>query len=328
MNRAFRIFAVGASAGGYNAVMTILKGIPESINAAFLVVIHSSFDQTNYFSSYLQKRISLSVNDVEGEIEVKAGNVYLSKTDFHLYAENNTVSNIKGPRENLFRPAIDVLFRSSAVAFGHRCVGVLLTGRLSDGTSGLGAIKQCGGLTVIQNPETAQYSDMPGNALAEVEVDYIFDLEKMAAGIIDICHQPLPPSRPIPDHVMKEALIATAVKSQVLVDKSLGEQVPFSCASCGGPLWQMNNDDGTKRYRCHVGHSFTQEALLQSQNIKLEETLWVSLRTLEEKKQLLSKMSSEFEEKSFNKLSESYRNKILEIDEHIKQLKNLIQGDE
>ena len=321
----FRLFLVGASAGGYKAIIKLLEEVPADINAAFFIVVHGSFDQTNFFGDYLRKRISLNVDGVPDKSNIRSGTVFLSKPDSHLYIHENVVSNIKGPRENLFRPSIDVLFRSGGVAFGNRCVGVLLTGRLYDGVSGLAAIKQCGGLAVIQNPATAEFSEMPENALDLVEVDFIFDLEKLAKGITDICKQPLPPERSVPDHIRRESLISATIKSQIKVDNSLGEQVPFSCASCGGPLWKMHDEYGTKRYRCHVGHSFTPDALLESQNQKLEETLWASLRTMEEKKQLLTKMAEEYTGKNFKSMVQHYQDKIKEIEKHISHLRYLMK---
>ncbi|HDZ14144.1 hypothetical protein LCGC14_1395840 [marine sediment metagenome] len=103
---------------------------------------------------------------------------------------------------------------------------------------------------------------------------------------------------------MSDANIAIKVKSKVRTEQSLGEQVALSYASCGGPVWEMK-EKGIKRYRCHVGHSFTQKALLQTQNDKLEETLWVSLRTLEEKKMFLRRMVEELATKGYKFIASS-----------------------
>ena len=103
----------------------------------------------------------------------------------------------------------------------------------------------------------------------------------------------------------------------------LGEKVSLSCASCGGPLWKIK-DTEIERYRCHVGHSFSQESLLLAQNENLEHTLWVCLRTLEEKKVLMLKMAENFKSKGSEQIARSYSDRIQEVDEHIDRLRQLM----
>lgn len=324
MASSFRLFCIGASAGGHAAVLEVLKNIDPGINAAFAVVLHAAIDSPTNFGHFLQNNTKLKVETAETDTLIEAGKIYLSKPNNHLFIQGSTITRSMGPRENLFRPSIDVLFRSAAVGFNSKCVGVLLTGRLNDGTSGLEAIKRCGGLAIIQNPETAEFSDMPSSAQEFVEIDYILNLEKIGAAIKEICQHDLPVELSVPESIVREANIAMKIKSQVRTEESLGDQVPLSCASCGGPLWKMK-ESGIERYRCHVGHSFTQEALLKSQNDKLEETLWVSLRTFEEKKMLLRRMAEEYAAKGFKSIASSYRNKEKEVTTHITRLRELMQ---
>ncbi len=324
LSNLFRVFVIGASAGGHDAVINTLANIPINVNGAFLVVIHNSFDSSGGFERVLEKKIKLKVQLAGSEVPILPGNVYLSFSNQHLVVSDSSLMLSKGPRENLFRPSIDVLFRSAAVSFKNRCVGVLLTGRLNDGTAGLLAIKRCGGIAIIQDPKTAEFSEMPLSAQRSVKVDYCMDVEDIGKLIEVICQQPLPPEKEVPQSLVKEARIALAIKSEISKEDSLGEQVPFSCPSCGGPLWKMT-DESMERYRCHVGHAFSQEAMLSGQNRKLEETLWVALRTFEEKRILLQRMAETYSEKGFTTLSASFRNKVEEVTEHINRLRDVMK---
>ena len=323
----FRLFVIGASSGGFRAIKMLLSDIPKGLNAAYLVVLHSAFDASNSYSKTLGMHLELNIVDAEHDMNIEPDTVYMAKADHHLFVRDSKMLLSKGPRENLFRPSIDVLFRSAAVAFHNRCVGVLLTGRLNDGTNGLDAIQQCGGLTVIENPETAEFSSMPLYAKETIPIDYVVNLEDMAGVITAICNEAPPEIKDVPSHIKKENNIAMRIKSQIELQEELGDQVPISCASCGGPLWKMKKSN-PERYRCHVGHAFTQEALLKSQDQSLEEALWVSIRTLEEKKTLMESMISDYEKRGMNKLTKSYKYKIDEVSEHIRNIRGVLQLDD
>lgn len=319
----FRLFLIGASAGGRMAVEKVLENLSHKTPAAFMVVVHSSFDMISSFSSYLNKKVEMEVLECKENIEIHPGKVYVGVPNQHMVVLDGKLSNTNGPRENLFRPSIDVLFRSAAVAYGNRCVGILLSGRLNDGTVGLEAIKRCGGESLIQNPKTAEFSGMPMTAQKFVEIDYTAELEDIGDLIKEIIEKPLPEEVEIPYALKREAAISTKIRSQVKTEDFLGEQVALSCASCGGPLWKIK-DTGISRYRCHVGHSFSEESLLLAQNENLEETLWVCLRTLEEKKVLMLNMAESFMEKGSEQIARSYSDKIQEVDEHIDRLRRIM----
>ena len=324
MDNDFRLFAIGASSGGFRAIKQILSDVPRGLNAAYLIVLHSAFDASNSYAKSLEKSVELTVVTAEDHMEIRPDMVIIAKPDHHLFVRDSKVLLSKGPRENLFRPAVDVLFRSAAVAYKNHCVGILLTGRLNDGASGLSAIQQCGGLTIIENPDTAEYSSMPSYAKETMDIDYIVNLEDMANVIVSVASENLPQSKTIPIPIIKENDIAMRIKSQIGLQETLGKQVPISCASCGGPLWKIeySNQD---RYRCHVGHAFTQEALLKSQDSSLEEALWVSVRTLEEKRTLMKTMVNDYKRKGMLQLIKSYSHKIEEVSEHIKNIKSVLK---
>ncbi len=324
MSNPERLIVIGGSAGARDAITGILSSIPKDINAAFFVVVHSSFDTPSFFDQVLKKRTDLDVVVAGNGVKITAGTVYIAKPNFHLTIDDNRVYIIKGPRENLFRPAIDVLFRSAAVHHSNRVIGILLTGRLNDGSSGLEAIKKCGGVTIIQDPETAEFRGMPAYAREHVAVDRILGLEDIARAILEIVSTEIPQKINVPLYLKRENEIVNKIGSNIFLENKLGDQVPISCPSCSGPLWKMK-DTSINRYRCHVGHSFTEEALLESQNESLEETLWISLRTLEEKRMLLERMHSNYDSKRSGSMVRSYDDKIMEVSKHISKLKQILQ---
>ncbi|MBT8295661.1 MAG: chemotaxis protein CheB, partial [Gramella sp.] len=275
------------------------------------------------FSSYLNQKLEIPVLDSKEGLKIEKAKVYVAIPNQHMIIDDGKLRNTNGPRENLFRPSVDVLFRSAAVSFGNRCVGVLLSGRLNDGTVGLEAIKRCGGTTVIQDPDTAEFKGMSLTAQKFVEIDHTAKLEDIPTLINRLIEKDLPEAVEIPKTIRREAEIATKIRSQVKTEDFLGEKVSLSCASCGGPLWRIK-DTEIERYRCHVGHSFSQESLLLAQNENLEETLWVCLRTLEEKKVLMLNMAEKFKGKGSDHLARSYSDKIKEVNEHIQKLRLLM----
>lgn len=324
MAKPVRIFVIGASAGGRAAVIGCLGAIAPDINAAFAVVVHSAFDMPSFFAPVLARKTDLQVVEAENGMKIESGTVYVARPNHHLFIEEGSIRLSQGPRENLFRPAIDVLFRSAAVSYGNRCVGILLSGRLNDGTTGLEAIKKCGGIAVIQNPETAEYGDMPQSAQHEVDIDFTTELEELPDLISQITRELPPAPHGIPQHLIRENGIATKIESQVATEEALGKQVPYACASCGGPLWEIE-DSGLTRYRCHVGHAFSQEALLEGQNSAMEEALWIALRNLEEKYRMLNSVATKYEEGRSKMLAKSYRDKTVEVLQQIDKLRAVLQ---
>jgi len=216
---------------------------------------------------------------------------------------------------------IDPLFRSAAAAHGAHVIGVVLTGMLDDGTAGLIAIKKCGGLTIVQDPQNAAYPDMPQSAINNAVVDYCIPTTEMGP-LLNKLTKELIEQRNLstPKDIKIEAKIAERVLSNVNETNALSNQVPYNCPNCGGVLWEMKATDIT-RYRCHTGHSFTSSALLISQNEKIEETLWISLRMFEERKNLLNNMSHKADQ---IKTKNYYLKRAKESEVHIERIRAML----
>lgn len=282
------IIVVGASAGGMQALMQLTAQFPKDFPASIFIVKHMSAETTGeVLVSALNASGGLPCEHAYNEQPFQSGHIYLAPSDQHILLVKGKILVTKGARENRYRPAIDPLFRSAAVAYGNHVVGIILTGYLDDGTSGMLAIKRCGGTCIVQDPVDAAYPDMPRSVIANVGADYCLPIAEMGMLLSDLVHRKLPSRKQPPKDIIIEAEIAQRVLSDLPSVEALGKQVPFNCPDCGGVLWQITEGDFL-RYRCHTGHAFTSAVLLAQQTAKIEETLWVALRMFEERQNLIA----------------------------------------
>lgn len=285
------VIVIGTSAGGLQALDSLFSQLPTDIPASLFIVQHMSPENTGEALLHrLSRNRGFHCKLAKNGERFEKGRVYITPADNHLLIKGDRLLVTKGARENRYRPAIDPLFRSAAVTHGPRVIGVVLTGMLDDGTAGLIAIKKCGGVTVVQDPKDAAYPETPENAVNNLKVDHCVPLAEMGRLLEDLSRTAAGIAKPIPASIRTEALIAERVLSDVAQVSELGKQVPYNCPNCGGVLWEVA-DPAVQRFRCHTGHSFTALALATSQTEKIEETLWISLRMFEERKNLLNNMA-------------------------------------
>jgi two-component system chemotaxis response regulator CheB len=316
------IIVIGASAGGITALRKIVAGLSSEMDIAVLAVLHVSPDSNcDIIAATLQKETTLRCVVPTDDTLISKGCFYLAPANRQMMAKDNLLRITHGTEENKYRPSIDVLFRSAAVVFSNRVIGVILTGMLEDGTSGMWAVKRCGGICIVQRPGEAEFSDMPNSVMNKIKVDYIDDLHQIPKTIEDILNKPLPPEVAIPKELMIEAKITENMMSDIQQLKKIGDQSDFVCPDCGGGLWEIKNDP-THRYRCYTGHVYTENLLQKIQNGKIDESIWVSIRMLEEKVNLLSLMSNRDENNEDRKVR--YENRVGELNSHIERLKNLL----
>ncbi|AYL95233.1 chemotaxis protein CheB [Mucilaginibacter celer] len=287
-----KIVVIGTSAGGMSASIKLLQQFPVDFPAPILMVQHISGDASgDALLQALNESIELKCVHAIQDAHLENGKVYLAPSDHHLMvSKSGHVQITKGAQENRSRPAIDPLFRSAAVAFGNRVIGIILTGYLDDGTAGLIAIKRCGGTCIIQEPNDAEYPDMPQNALNQVKTIYRLPIAKMGAALMKILAAPAKKQVEIPKDIELEVKIAERVLSDLAAVNELGNQVPFNCPGCGGVLWKIKKGSFL-RYRCHTGHAYTAASLVAEQTNKIEETMWVALRMFEERRNLLTTLA-------------------------------------
>ncbi len=229
-----------------------------------------------------------------------------------------------GPEENRWRPSIDVLFRSAAAAYSTRVIGIILTGSLDDGTSGMLAIKRSGGITIVQDPNEAEYPDMPLSVVDNMDVDYCISLANMWAIIAGIL-KTTPRKIPAPPDVIIESEIGERVVVDYENVRKIGGKSIYACPDCGGGLWSISKDNGNPdRYRCHIGHSYSEKDLVLKQGEILESTLWTALRIMEERRTLLKKMEDDNARKGLLRMATSYQEKGKEIQFHVDKMKEIL----
>ena len=195
----------------------------------------------------------------------------------------------RGPHENRTRPAIDALFRSAAVTYRSRVIGVVLSGFLDDGSAGLAAIEACGGLCVVQEPTDAMWPEMPRNALAQDHVDHRSTVAELPSLLRRLVLTPPGPVPPVPPHLILEAGISAQETAVVPEPAQVGNPTRLSCPQCGGVLNEVA-EQGTTRFRCQIGHAFTAETLVAAQDEELERALESALRMHRERVVLFRRM--------------------------------------
>ena len=207
--------------------------------------------------------------------------------------------------------------------------GVILTGFMSDGVVGMESIKRSGGKTVVQHPGEAEFPALPNNVIRQVNTDYVVPIHEMGEILVELAHQPDQDSVTVPTDIWQEAQIAERVMNSSVMtniedlDKA-GERSPYSCPDCGGGLWDFSQQNTVQRFRCHSGHAFTKEALMQGMSNHIEETLWVALRTLEERRNILMQMSQTEGSKGNGRWATMQEERAEEMKVHVERLRELL----
>lgn len=174
----YRAVVIGVSAGGLNALRTILPSLSADFPAPVLIVQHISPDSDDFLSRILAPYSVLTIKEAEEKEKSTAGTIYFAPANYHLLVEEDfTLSLSVEERVNYARPAIDLLFETAAVAYGKHLVGIVLTGANHDGSQGLKKIKQAGGMAIVQDPQTAESPSMPAAAIKACAVDQILPLD-------------------------------------------------------------------------------------------------------------------------------------------------------
>ena len=312
--------------------MRVCQGLPADLPAAVFVVLHIPPNAASMLPQLLARAGRLPATHAEDGAEIVPGHIYVAPPDQHLLLRRGFVRVTRGPRENRNRPALDPLFRTAAIAYGPRVVGVVLTGTLDDGTAGLFAIKRRGGIAVAQDPEDALFDGMPRSALANVPVDYCLPLVEIPAALTRLAHEPVvhvqDGDQPMPDKLLYGAEMAELDRAALEDDQRPGDPSPFSCPDCGGVLWETH-DGRLTSYRCRVGHAFSAETLLASQAETYEAALWSALRALEEKASLARRMTTRARQNGLQAAAERFSSQLSDIERHVETLRRmLLSGDD
>ena len=291
------IVVIGASAGGMQALQKLVGRLPRDLPASVFVVWHLAPGVQSILPSVLAKAGTLPAAHPEDGDRIEPGRIYVAPNDHHMLLEKGYIRVARGPKENRFRPAVDPLFRSAAYIYGPRVIGVVLTGALDDGTAGLWTIKLRGGTAIVQDPSEAVVRSMPLNALDKVAVDHRLGAaeigELLARLVREEADAPVAVSPEEEEKTRHEIRIAEereALEEGIL---RFGELSPFTCAECHGVL-AMLREDRVLRFRCHTGHAFSADTLLEAGSEAIEARLWDAVRAVDETVMLLSRLGEEF----------------------------------
>lgn len=313
-----RIIVVGTSAGGVEALQVIARGLPADLPAAILIVMHCSPQGPYLLPNILGAAGPVVVAATVDGALIESGKIYIAPPDHHMLVNGNRLCLSKGPKENRSRPAIDPLFRTAAAAYGSRVIGVVLTGGLDDGTAGLSAVKESGGTTIVQDPADALYPSMPTSALKYVGADHTVPLVEIAPLLTLLVRRPTETSPLVPVSRLN-AIESNFVQMKAMPMKdmdAIGSHAGLSCPECHGPMWKIH-DGKLHRYRCHVGHAYTAEAMAAGQIEAQETHLWQALRLMKERVSLIWEIRCHAQNDKRNKDAEA-------SDAKIKQLQNNI----
>ena len=241
----------------------ILHNLPQDFFGSLFVVVHQSADFVSQLYRVLERGGgALPARQAsDGEL-ILPSRIYVARSDHHLTLENGRVRVQRGPRENRHRPAIDPLFRTAAREYGPRVVGVLLSGMLDDGSAGMLAVRGRGGVAIIQDPQEAKWSQMPGRALRYAGADFVLRAKEIGPKIVSLTASEVTMTgrghgsernRPVGDD--PESNLEASNGNE-------GEGTPsvFACPECHGVLWELKENE-LVRFRCRVGHSYGPESL-------------------------------------------------------------------
>jgi two-component system, chemotaxis family, protein-glutamate methylesterase/glutaminase len=287
-----RMVVIGASAGGVETLIALVSRLPHDFPASVFVVLHVPAHGTSVLPQILCKHGPLpAIHPRDGQ-PIQPGQIYVAPPDHHLLVKAGHVRVTRGPAENSHRPAVDPLFRTAAVSHGPAVIGVVLSGTLDDGTAGLGAIKQRGGVAIVQDPEEALFKGMPRSAIDNVAVDHVLPVAEIAPLLARLAHE-APAGRSldlVPNEMEMEADVAEMEPDAMTSDQRPGSPAGFGCPSCGGALWELH-EGNLVHFRCRVGHAWSPESLLSEQSGALEGAMWTALRALEEKAALTRRLA-------------------------------------
>ena len=298
------IIVIGSSAGGVHALQQLVASLPHDFEASIFIVQHVSPNGTSFLPEILSKHGHLKAVHPKDNEHIRQGCIYIAPPDCHMLIEGDKILVKKGPKENRFRPSIDALFCSAAYNYGPRVIGVVLTGMLDDGTSGMWSVKRLGGLGIIQEPDDAQYPAMPTNVLEYVNVDYIVPLADVAALLVKLIQDDMIGPEDMQKAEMEKAELE---RMKIEIDTAaqrngfergimeIGDLTPLTCPECHGVLVRLK-EGNIVRYRCHTGHSYHANSLLSGLVESVEIKLYEALKSLEETVLLLEESAMEDEE--------------------------------
>jgi two-component system chemotaxis response regulator CheB len=326
VSRSVELICIGASAGGVGGLQQLVARLPQGFPAAVFVVLHLPQGGTSVLPNILSRSGALPASHaVDGEA-IRGGHIYVGPPGYHLTVERHWMRVTRGARENGHRPAIDPLFRSAALAFGPVVAGVVLSGLLDDGTLGLREIKRAGGLTMVQDPADTPWPSMPQHALAYVEIDHCARPADLGTILADLACSERVPAGPRVIDAQRAAEKTRGLAMHEQQRDQAHSPSPYSCPECGGVLWELR-DSELLRFRCHVGHAYTGDALSSEQTETIEKALWTALRAFEEQSALKRRLGERARALGHELVAAKFDDHARELNDHAEQVRGLLLAE-
>jgi two-component system, chemotaxis family, protein-glutamate methylesterase/glutaminase len=272
------IIVIGGSAGGVEALASVVSAFPPDLGASVFAVIHFPPTSSSVLPQILRRAGRLSAQHPRDGEPVVRDRIYVAPPDHHMYLEDGTVRLSRGARENGVRPAADVLFRSAAAVYGPRVIAVVLSGSLDDGTAGAISVRRRGGLVLVQHPEDALFPGMPRSVLENDRPDFVLPLDELGPAIARLVRG----SRDASIRQQSADQSESRVTAMEKIKELTGPPSSFVCPDCNGALWELRDGEHL-RFQCHVGHAYSPDSMFSSQADALEHALWVALRSLKDR---------------------------------------------
>lgn len=318
------VIVIGASAGGVEAISRVVAEFPREMRASIFVVLHISRGRSLLPEILTRAGRLPAAHPTDGE-PLQYGRIYVASPDHHLLVENDAVRVVHSASENGVRPAVDPLFRSAARAYGPRVIGVILTGALDDGAAGMVAIKEAGGITIVQDPAEAFSPGMPRSAVNTGRVDHVLPLRDIPVLLAALIEEEAPPRLDIDSPYLRamEPDLADMPLAIHAHDRP-GTPSVFSCPECHGILWEVD-EGGLLRFRCRVGHVYSQDSMLAAQTDEVDRALWTALRTLEERAALAHKLAERGRQRSQSWVDKAFTTRAREAENEAAQIRGLLR---
>lgn len=311
------IIVIGGSAGSFEPLKIIISSLPASFPASILIATHMMADFPSLLEEHLGANSRLPLTQAYDQEPIRRGHIYVARPDYHLTIEAGRMRVLRGPRENRHRPAIDPLFRTAARVYGPRVIGVILSGTLEDGSMGLFAVKQRGGIAMVQDPNEAASPEMPRRALGYATPHYVLKARDIVPNLMNLVQVDqdevvMPKKKAAKTNGHSRSRNERRVRSLVKAanptnggtartgsapitggenqsnlkaeyfDEGEGNPSVFACPECHGVLWEVR-EDNLLQFRCRVGHTYGSDSLVVELSQASEAALWAALRALEEK---------------------------------------------
>jgi two-component system chemotaxis response regulator CheB len=300
----FAAIVVGGSAGSLDPLRAFVSDIPPEFPGAIFIAIHVPADSVSALPHLLARGSALFATHAIDRAPIAPGRIIVAPPDHHLAVEDGVMRVTQGPMENNHRPSIDVLFRSAAMNFKSATCAVLLSGTLDDGAAGIVAIRKAGGGTFVQDPEDAQFPDMPLNAIATGAVEGVYPAGRLFDAVSEWLSKP------------ERAPVVHAAPPD---ERTAGKPSVFTCPDCGGTLWELD-EGGALRFRCRTGHAYGPASMLAAYDEKLESILWASIRALEERRDLLRRLARRSTERGQKATQHHYEQQAIEVEGDLERL--------